>query len=98
MVVQYAFAARFLQPAPRGMYFILISFYGYLAFFDFGIKPTLVREIAFARRHGKVTANLLEVTGYANICYKLLAIVCFLFVMVPSTLPAWREHLLILPL
>ena len=98
MVVQYAFAARFLQPAPRGMYFILISFYGYLAFFDFGIKPTLVREIAFARRHGKVTANLLEVTGYANKCYKLLAIVCFLFVMVLSTLLAWREHLLSLPL
>ena len=73
----------FLSPSLAGTWLLFISVGSYIAFFDFGLSPTIAREIGFhlgTERHDnqhkiKLIADLLATTNYL---FRLLSIVVFL--------------------
>lgn len=73
----------FLSPSLAGTWLLFTTVGAYIAFFDFGLSPTIAREIAFHlgterldhQQKNKLIADLLATS---NFLFRLLAIVVFL--------------------
>lgn len=98
-IVQLRLILDFLTTDVAGMWLLFLSIGAYIAFFDFGISPTLSREIGFIlgrRDQSAVNVHEQEVADLLATCWRMfvaLACAAFVFGLILMGVYLWFQPL-----